>query len=116
MNSLTNPHINLLGLGAEEAMEFVEEDLVEIAEEADLIQAERIIDDIYDIFSDRGGRDGTKQKEVEESVRELEELMLAMNLDGAEMRVEQSADGFEVQFKKKKKSFGDGTWFHLACW
>ncbi|TKS70677.1 Zinc finger-containing protein 1 [Collichthys lucidus] len=54
---------------AEEAMELEEDDLIEIAEEADLIQAERIIEDNTD---PRGGRDGRKKGDMEEAVREMQ--------------------------------------------
>lgn len=74
-------------------MEAEEEDLIEIAEEAELIQAERLIDDD---FGPRGGKDGRKKDEMEEAVRAIEELMLAMNLDTAELQAEQGEEGFEV--------------------
>lgn len=79
---------------AEEAMEQEEDDLIEIAEEAELIQAERIIDDS---IHPRGGRDGKKKESMEEAVREVEELMLAMNLDQAEIKAENSEEGWEVK-------------------
>ena len=84
----------MLDIAAEEAMEQEEEDLIEIAEEADLIQAERIIEDN---IGPRGGRDGRKKEVMEEAVREVEELMLAMNLDKAEIKAEQSEEGWEVK-------------------
>ncbi|XP_069003772.1 NFX1-type zinc finger-containing protein 1 [Embiotoca jacksoni] len=85
---------------AEEAMEQEEEDLIEIAEEADLIQAERIIEDN---FGPRGGRDGRKKGDMEEAVRAVEELMLVMNLDKVDMQAEQSEEGFQIQRKQRKK-------------
>ncbi|XP_030275595.1 NFX1-type zinc finger-containing protein 1 isoform X4 [Sparus aurata] len=91
------------GNEAEEPMELDEEDLIEIAEEADLIQAERIIDDNTD---PRGGRDGRRNQDVEEALREMEENMLAMNLDEAEIQAEQSEDGWEIQKAQKKKMKG----------
>ncbi|XP_023281831.1 NFX1-type zinc finger-containing protein 1 [Seriola lalandi dorsalis] len=87
-------------IAAEEAMELEEEDLIEIAEEADLIQAERIIDDN---IGPRRGRDGRKTGNMEEAVREVEELMLAMNLDKAEIQAEQSEEGWEMQRDQKRK-------------
>ncbi|XP_040014742.1 NFX1-type zinc finger-containing protein 1 [Xiphias gladius] len=87
-------------IAAEEAMELDEEDLIEIAEEADLIQAERIIED--DI-GPRGGRDGRKRGNTERAVRVVEGLMLAMNLDKAETEAEQSEEGWEIQRDQKKK-------------
>lgn len=85
---------SMLNAAAEEAMEEEEEDLIEIAEEADLIQAERFIED--DIHP-RGGRDDKKREFMEENVREVEELMLAMNLDKAEIKAENSEEGWEVK-------------------
>ncbi|XP_073324275.1 NFX1-type zinc finger-containing protein 1 [Pagrus major] len=87
-------------VAAEEPMELEEEDLIEIAEEADLIEAERIIDDNTD---PRGGRDGRRKEDIEEAVREMEEQMLAVNLDEAEIQAEQSEEGWEIQRVQKKK-------------
>lgn len=75
-------------------MEVEDEDLIEIAEEADLIQAERIIEDN---IGPRGGRDGRKKEDMEEAVRAVEELMLAMNLDKSVIQAEQSNEGWEVK-------------------
>ncbi|XP_051269576.1 NFX1-type zinc finger-containing protein 1 [Dicentrarchus labrax] len=86
---------------AEEAEE--EEDLIEIAEEADLIQAERIIEDNIGPRAGRRDRDRRNKGDTQEVVREVEELMLAMNLDKSEIRAEQSEEGFEIQRKQKKK-------------
>ncbi|XP_044066857.1 NFX1-type zinc finger-containing protein 1-like isoform X2 [Siniperca chuatsi] len=87
-------------IAAAEAMELEEEDLIEIAEEADLLQAERIIEDN---IGPRGGRDGRKKGDMEEAVRAVEELMLAMNLDKAEIQAEQSEEGWEMQRDQKRK-------------
>ncbi|XP_034726304.1 NFX1-type zinc finger-containing protein 1 isoform X2 [Etheostoma cragini] len=85
----------------EEAMELDEEDdLIEIAEEAELIQAERIIDDN---IGPKGGRDGKKNGDMEEALRAVEDLMLAMNLDKAEIQAEQSEEGWEMQRAQKRK-------------
>ncbi|XP_008287693.1 NFX1-type zinc finger-containing protein 1 isoform X2 [Stegastes partitus] len=84
----------------EEAMEVDEEDLIEIAEEADLIQAERIIEDNFD---PRGGRDGRKKEDMEEAVRAVEELMLAMNLDKADIQAEQREEEWKIQGAQRKK-------------
>lgn len=84
----------VLGMAAEEAMELDEEDLIDIAEEADLIQAERIIEDNT---GPRGGRSGIKKGDMEEATRAVEELMLAMNLDNSEIAAELSDEGFEVK-------------------
>ncbi|XP_070815806.1 NFX1-type zinc finger-containing protein 1 [Chaetodon trifascialis] len=85
---------------AAEAMEVEEEDLIEIAEEADLIQAERIIDDN---MGPRGGKNDRKKGDTEEALRKVEELMLAMNLDGAEIQAQQSEEGWEMQRDQKRK-------------
>ncbi|KAM7422964.1 hypothetical protein PAMA_010818 [Pampus argenteus] len=84
----------------EEAMELDEEDLIEIAEEADLIQAERIIEDN---IGPRDGRDGRKKEDMEDAVRAVQELMLAMNLDTDELQPQQSEEGWEMQPAQKKK-------------
>ncbi|MEQ2177458.1 hypothetical protein GOODEAATRI_003729 [Goodea atripinnis] len=64
-------------------------------EEAELIQAERMIDDGWTI-GPRADRDDKKKGKVDESVREVEELMLAMNLDNIDVRVQQSEDAWQV--------------------
>ncbi|XP_040890146.1 NFX1-type zinc finger-containing protein 1 [Toxotes jaculatrix] len=84
----------------EEAMDLEEEDLIDIAEEADLIQAERFIEDN---INSRGGRNGGKRRDIKEVVKEVEELMLAMTLDKAEIQAEQSEEGWEMQRSQKKK-------------
>lgn len=48
-------------------------------EEAALIEAERILED-----SDPKGRDGCERKREEETIAELAEIMLAMNLNQAD--------------------------------
>lgn len=83
-----------------EEMEVEEDDLIEIAEEADLIEAERIIEDDMGF---RGDSDGEEALDTKEAVRELEDLMLAMNLDEAEIQAEQSEEGWEIQRDQKKK-------------
>ncbi|XP_068451312.1 NFX1-type zinc finger-containing protein 1 [Clinocottus analis] len=78
-----------------------EDDFIEIAEEADLMQEERFIEDGSD---PRGGRDGKKNGNIEEAARELEELMLAMNLDTDDVQAEQSeGGGWEIQRSQKRK-------------
>uniref|UniRef100_A0A673AYI1 NFX1-type zinc finger-containing protein 1-like n=1 Tax=Sphaeramia orbicularis TaxID=375764 RepID=A0A673AYI1_9TELE len=82
----------------EAAEEPMEEDLIEIAEEADLIQAERIIEDYTE---PRGGRDGRwKADDGVEAVKAVEKMMLAMNLDEVEIQAE---EGWEIQRNQKKK-------------
>lgn len=74
---------------AVEAMEVEYEDLIDITEEADLIQAERIIDD----SDPREAQDGRKKKD---DMRKLEEMMLVMNLDQDEIQHEESNEEWEV--------------------
>ncbi|XP_063766744.1 NFX1-type zinc finger-containing protein 1 isoform X2 [Eleginops maclovinus] len=84
----------------EEEMELDDEDdLIEIAEEADLIQAERFVEDN---IGPRGGRDGRKNDDMEQALKGLENLMLAMNLDEAEIQAEQSEAGWEMQPAQKR--------------
>ncbi len=96
-------------IAADEAMDLEEEDLIEIAEEADLIQSERIIEDNT---GPRGGRDGKKNGDMEEAVRAVEEMMLAMNLDNAEIQPVQSEEGWEV--KLRDFSCGDCNEFNIS--
>ncbi|XP_049446635.1 NFX1-type zinc finger-containing protein 1 isoform X2 [Epinephelus fuscoguttatus] len=94
---------NANGNEAEEAMAMEmedEDDLIEIAMEADLIQAERIIEDN---IGPRGDRHDKKKEDMQEAVRQVEELMLAMNLDQVEIQAEQSEEGWEMQRDQKKK-------------
>lgn len=91
-HSHTYSYCIVLKMAEREELEL--EDFIEIAEEADLIQAERIIEDNT---GPRGGRDGVRKGDMEEAVRAVEELMLAMNLDKVEIMAEQSKDGFEVK-------------------
>lgn len=74
---------------AVEAMEVEYEDLIDITEEADLIQAERIIDD----SDPREAQDSRKKKD---DMRKLEEMMLVMNLDQDEIQHEESNGEWEV--------------------
>lgn len=92
-HSYPDCYCDLLDTAAAEAMELEEEDLIEIAEEADLIQAERIIDDN---LGHRVGKNDRKKGDTEEALRQVEQLMLAMNLDKAEIQAQQSEEGWEV--------------------
>lgn len=69
-----------------------EEDLIEIAEEADLIQAERFVE-VSDMHH---SRDDDRRK-MEETVRDMAEMMLAMNLENTQIHAEQSDEGWEVR-------------------
>lgn len=60
-------------------------DLIDITEEADLIQSERIIDD-FDPREARGSR------ENKDDVRMLEEMMLVMDMDNNETQQENNAE------------------------
>lgn len=81
-------------------MELDKEDVIEIAEEADIIQAERIIED--DIWP-KGEKDRRKKRQVASGLRKLEEMMLALNLEETKHRDETQAgqidEGWEVMFK-----------------
>ncbi|KAM7006466.1 NFX1-type zinc finger-containing protein 1 [Tautogolabrus adspersus] len=85
----------------EEAILFQEDDLIEITEEADMILADRIIDD-----SPKGGqerRKKQKEKDMQQAVREMEEMMLDMNLGQAEIQPQQSEGEWEVQPEERKR-------------
>ncbi|KAK6319679.1 hypothetical protein J4Q44_G00108900 [Coregonus suidteri] len=75
-----------------------EDDLIEIAEEADLIQAERFVED----SNTHHGRDEDRRK-MEEIVRDMAEQMLAMNMENTEIQAEQSEEGWEMQRVQKRK-------------
>lgn len=60
-------------------------DLIDITEEADLIQSERIIDD-----SDP--REAQHGRENKDDVKMLEEMMLVMNMDNDEIQQEGDAE------------------------
>ncbi|KAM6946973.1 NFX1-type zinc finger-containing protein 1 isoform 1-T1 [Lycodopsis pacificus] len=111
----SSPMIDWLGLGstvflqratenanghdaAEELLESDDgDDLIAIPEEADLILEERFIEDGV------GHRDDTKKGNMDEAVRAVGELMLAMNLETDEVQAEQSEEGFQLQRHQKKK-------------
>ncbi|KAL6112273.1 znfx1 [Pungitius sinensis] len=71
--------------------------LIAIAHEADLILAERFVEDNV------SGRDGGRTADQGKDVKAVEELMLAMNLDEHEIQADQSEDGWEVQRSEKKR-------------
>ncbi|KAM6927491.1 NFX1-type zinc finger-containing protein 1 [Xenentodon cancila] len=82
------------------------EALIDIAEEADLIQAERILEDNWEV-GPRVGRGSRQKGESGEAVREVEELMLALNLDKTDTEANPSGMGsemeWEIQREQKKK-------------
>ncbi|KAM9410372.1 NFX1-type zinc finger-containing protein 1 [Pholidichthys leucotaenia] len=82
----------------EEPIEVEAEDLIEIAEEADLIQEGRIIEDEW-VIEDRDGR---KKEEMKQAVKAIEEMMLAVNIDEADIQDEDN-DGYQMQRGQKKK-------------
>lgn len=84
---------NVLEMAAEETMVLEEEGLIEIIEEAALIQAERIVEDSIDLVMEGDGR---KKRGFEGDVKEIEEMMLALNLDQEVTENKESRDGFEV--------------------
>lgn len=65
------------------------EDLIEIIEEADLIQADRMIDD--EPYHDARGRPKDARK-----LKQMEEMMLALDLDGVEVKDGPSGKEWEV--------------------
>lgn len=80
---------------AEEA-EMEEEDLIEIAEEADLIQEERMIEDNWTV----GPTAGRQKGDQGQAVRAVEDLLLAMNLDKVGPQAEQSGDLWQVKIPR----------------
>ena len=79
--------------------------MIDIVEEADLIQAERYIEDTEDHRSDR---DKEKARAMEENLREVQHTMLATMFEDAEIQAEQSEDGFQVKIKPQ-------SIFSLVC-
>ncbi|KAJ0068273.1 hypothetical protein NL108_004666 [Boleophthalmus pectinirostris] len=79
--------------------------LIDIEEEADMLAAERIIDDFID---PRAGRNGHKKGDTEQALREVQDMMLAMSLDEPEPQANpqpipgMSDDIWELQKKQKK--------------
>lgn len=96
--------------GAEVADEYgaelEDEELIDIDEEADLIQAERIVVD-----AEHGDKDWKKLRSEEKCIADMAELMLAMNLNDAEPqeRAQNQApsqteeEGWQMQGHQKKK-------------
>ncbi|KAG9353375.1 hypothetical protein JZ751_017954 [Albula glossodonta] len=75
----------------EEPEQEEEEELVEVEEEADLIQAERIIEEAE--LNARGGK--KKKNKTDVAVKELAGMMLALSLDQADREIGLSQDGWE---------------------
>ncbi|XP_062302008.1 NFX1-type zinc finger-containing protein 1, partial [Osmerus eperlanus] len=91
------PQYGLADMEEEEEEDMEVDDLIEIAEEAALIQAERYVDDEVD----HQGRRGNKQRQ-DENAQMVADLMLAMNLDNTVV-LQQDQDGFEFQSKQRKR-------------
>lgn len=70
------------------------EDLIEITEEADLIQADRIIDD--EPYRDGSGRANSAKK-----LKQVEKMMLALDLDEVEVKDEPNGEEWEVNMNFK---------------
>ncbi|KAK7877831.1 hypothetical protein WMY93_031503 [Mugilogobius chulae] len=86
----------------EPLLEHPEESLIHVDEQADLLEAERDIDD-----ETKGGREDHR-KRISQAVRELEKQMLAMSLDEPEGAAEhndgESTEKWEYQREQKKKT------------
>lgn len=78
---------------AEAAMWVKDEDLIDIQEEADLMQSERIIDD----FDPREA--GRRSADAGDAMRMLEKMMLSVNLDEEQIipiQLDESSTEWEV--------------------
>ncbi|KAL0977888.1 hypothetical protein UPYG_G00162780 [Umbra pygmaea] len=92
---------NLLNGNADEEMDVDEvegEALIEIDEEADLIQAERFVEDL-DTLRDRDA----ERRKTEDMVRDIADQMLAVNLEGSEIQADENDEGWQIQRQQKKK-------------
>ncbi|KAI1891040.1 hypothetical protein AGOR_G00159780 [Albula goreensis] len=83
----------------EEPEQEEEEELVEVEEEADLIQAERMIEEAE--LNAKGGK--KKKNKTDVAVKELAGMMLALSLDQADREIGLSQDGWEMQKAQRKK-------------
>lgn len=82
---------------ANDEVEAIEdEQLLEVDEEAALIEAERILED-----SDPRGRDNRERKREEETIVELAEIMLAMNLNQADEQPSQAQAQAQAQGQRQ---------------
>ncbi|XP_034531554.1 NFX1-type zinc finger-containing protein 1 isoform X2 [Notolabrus celidotus] len=87
-------------------MEMEKEDLIDIIEEADMILADRIIEDHPGPRENREVREARKKEHMKQALREAEGMMLAMNLGEAEIQVEQSEQNggvWEIQPEERKR-------------
>ncbi|KTF77127.1 hypothetical protein cypCar_00032600 [Cyprinus carpio] len=83
----------------EDGAQLEDEELIEIDEEADLIQAERIVVD-----AEHGDKDWNKLRREEKNIADVAELMLAMNLNDAEPQ-EPAQNQTQVQSQAQIFSF-----------
>ncbi|MBN3299873.1 ZNFX1 protein, partial [Amia calva] len=96
--SITSSLSTALSEEEEDEPEQEEEELVEVEEEAELIQADRIIEE-----GELRGH-ALRKKKDDTAVKEMAELLLAMSLDKTDERgPTQSQDGWQTQRAQKKK-------------
>lgn len=89
-------YCSVLDVEDEQQEEFPE--FINIKEEAELLEAERIIDDF--VYS-QGGRNGNKKEDAGQAVRAIADMLLAMTLDDPETLTEPNAamnEGWQVKF------------------
>ncbi|XP_043088038.1 NFX1-type zinc finger-containing protein 1 [Puntigrus tetrazona] len=84
----------------EDGEELEDEKLIDIDEEADLIQAERIVVDV-----EHESNDWKKQRHEEKNIADIAEQMLAVNLNDAESKEKSQAhqENWQIQKHQKKK-------------
>ncbi|XP_042559892.1 NFX1-type zinc finger-containing protein 1-like isoform X2 [Clupea harengus] len=76
------------------------EDLIQVEEEADLIQAERFLDDAVHRDTDRD-RESQRKKKDEEDVEVLAELMLAMAVGKTQSEEEQPPGQSQTELRTR---------------
>ncbi|KAL4624352.1 NFX1-type zinc finger-containing protein 1-like [Arapaima gigas] len=84
----------------EEAERQEEDELVDMDEEADLIQNERIIEDSEPFEKNLQKQ---KKKKTDLAVKELAKMLLTLNLDNKEEEPVQDQDGWQMQRDQKRK-------------
>lgn len=89
-----------------------EEQLLEVDEEAALIEAERILED-----SDPKGRDSRDRKKEEETIAELAKIMLAMNLHEADEQPSQGqGQGLQQGQQQEQRQDDNEVWEVRIFW
>ncbi|RXN03672.1 NFX1-type zinc finger-containing 1-like protein [Labeo rohita] len=94
----------LTEMADEDGAQLDDEELIDIDEEADLIEAERIVVD-----ADHGDKDWKKLKREEKNIADMAELMLAMNLNEtepqgpAQNQAQTNQGEWQMQSHQKKK-------------